>query len=244
MIPKKIHYCWFGEKKFSKLESKCKQSWEKILPDYEFYRWDEYNFDIATNIYIKQAYELKKYAFVSDYVRLKVLEMYGGIYLDTDVEVLKTFDVFLNNEAFIGFQDDKQIQTAVIGSIPNGRWVLEMLKYYENAKFLDEKGVMNLTTNVKIISDLLIKKGIKLENTRLLVPNYLMLYPNDVFCAKNIDTGNIFQTNNTHSIHHFNASWFSFRDKQKLKLWRFIHKNIIFKRIYFFLLNKDIMDIN
>lgn len=117
-IPKVIHYCWFGKGEKSNLSEKCIQSWKEKLEGYEIIEWNEENFNINCNKYVKEAYERKKYAFVSDYVRLYVLYNYGGIYLDTDVEVLKTFDQFLVNDSFVGFEDKELISTGALATIP------------------------------------------------------------------------------------------------------------------------------
>ena len=116
MIPKTLHYCWFGNGKKSELVQNCIQSWKKAMPDYTIIEWNESNSDITANKYISEAYSANKWAFVSDYIRLRVLFEYGGIYLDTDVETLKSFDAFLNNEAFTGFESNDSIITAVIGA--------------------------------------------------------------------------------------------------------------------------------
>ena len=114
-IPKVIHYCWFGKNKLSKSAKKCIKSWKKHLPNYEIIEWNENNFDINCNEYVREAYKSKKYAFVSDYARIYALYNYGGIYMDTDVEVIKSLDKFLCNDAFAGLENEYSIQTAVMG---------------------------------------------------------------------------------------------------------------------------------
>ena len=116
-IPKIIHYCWFGNKQLSEMAKKCIASWKKQCPDYKIIEWNEENFDINCNTYVKEAYREKKWAFVSDVARLHALVNYGGIYMDTDVEVLKSLNVILNNEAIIGFECDSRIQTGFMACV-------------------------------------------------------------------------------------------------------------------------------
>ena len=129
-IPKKIHYCWFGRGDKSRKIEECLASWN-ILDNYEIVEWNEDNFDINCNEYVKQAYKNKKYAFVSDYARLKVLYEHGGIYLDTDIEVKKDLSDFLNNNLFLGFMYDSLLGTAVIGASKNNRIIGELLEKYD-----------------------------------------------------------------------------------------------------------------
>ena len=126
MIPKTIHYCWFGGNPLPKLAKKCIKSWKKYCPDFEIIEWNEANFDISSApLYVRQAYEAKKWAFVTDYVRLYALTSYGGIYMDTDVEVIKPLDFFLNHDAFSGFESEKSIPTGIMASKKGNIWVKE-----------------------------------------------------------------------------------------------------------------------
>ena len=218
MIPKIIHYCWFGRGRMPKLAERCIQSWKKHLPDYEIKLWNEDNFDINSNCYVKEAYEAKKYAFVTDYVRLYALYHYGGIYMDTDVEVLKNLDSFLKNPAFSGFEDDTQIPTGIMASEKNGAWVKWQLGYYSDKHFLLENGEPNTTTNVAIISGLMEQEGFVLKNSLQNFKNIITIYPKDYFCPKSYKDGKIYLTENTHCIHHFAGSWISKRQKIKNKI--------------------------
>ena len=146
-IPKKIHYCWFGNNELPEEQKKYIETWKKHCPDYEIKEWNEKNFDINSNKYVKEAYEAKKFAFVSDYVRLHALYNEGGIYMDTDIEVLKSFDVFLKHTAFIGFEDLKHIGTGVIGAEKGNKWIRLLLKDYDNISFYTKNGEIDLTTN-------------------------------------------------------------------------------------------------
>ena len=140
MIPKIIHFCWLSTDEYPKLIKKCIESWKVKLPDYEFILWVTNRFNVETTIWTQQAYKSKKYAFVSDYIRLLAVYKYGGIYLDTDVEVLKNFDDLLNLPYFIGSQYDSLIEAAVFGAKKNSDWVLDCINYYDNRRFIKQDG--------------------------------------------------------------------------------------------------------
>lgn len=207
MIPKIIHYCWFGGKELPELAQTCIESWKTHLPDYEIRIWNESNFNLDLFPFVRQAYDSKKFAFVTDVVRLFVLKEYGGLYMDTDVEVLKPLDQFLSHSAFSGFENNGMVPTGLMGSQINGKWVTEMLEYYYNRDFLDKKGEPILKTNVIIISKLMRLKGIKLNNTFQEIKDYVAFYPHDFFCPKDHHSGQIILTDNTFCIHHFAGSW-------------------------------------
>jgi len=162
MIPKIIHYCWFGRNPLPDLALKCIESWKKFLPDYEIIEWNEDNFNLDIYQYTREAYELKKYAFVSDVCRLYAIKEMGGIYLDTDVEILKPLDKFLHHNAFSGFETNYTIPTGLMASEKNGKWATEMLDYYYERPFVLDNKKIDMTTNVEIISKLMKQKGIKL----------------------------------------------------------------------------------
>ena len=164
MIPKIIHYCWFGNNPLPPIAEKCLKSWQKYCPDYELKLWNEKTFDIRCNDYVKEAYEAKKFAFVTDYVRLWAIYHYGGIYMDTDVEVLKPLDRFLVHPAFSGFEGPQRIPTGIMASEKHGKWAGQELEYYQNRHFLKEDGTLDLTTNVTIITDNLVNDGFVLNN--------------------------------------------------------------------------------
>ena len=146
-VPKIIHYCWFGPKEIPEMEQKCIASWKKVLPDYKIMFWNEQNFDVNSVPYVREAYEKGKYAFVSDYVRMYALYNYGGVYFDTDVEVLKPLDKFLEDKAFIGFENRTMIGTGIIGAEKHSALFEEMLNYYSNHNFVDDNGNIDTTTN-------------------------------------------------------------------------------------------------
>ena len=152
-IPKLIHYIWLGPKPLDSLSKKCIKTWEKILPDYKIMCWnDENSLDIIkNNKYAYQAYKAKKYAFVSDYLRLYALYHYGGIYMDTDVKVVKNIDSFLKYSAFTSFENDSMIPTALMGSEKHGEWIKYLLEYYDTNEFILDNGNYNFTTNLSLI---------------------------------------------------------------------------------------------
>ena len=208
-IPKIIHYCWVGRNPLPSDVRKYIESWKKYLPDYVILEWNEDNFDITSNRFVQEAYDSKKWAFVSDYVRLYVLYNYGGIYLDTDVEVLKNLDVFLHHEAFSGFETGNIIPTGIIGARKNNPWIKHLLTYYENRSFYRNDGTLDLTANTKIITHMTqeLDASLHLDNSYQELKSGVVLYPNDFFCPKDGVTGIITQTENTYTIHHFAGSW-------------------------------------
>lgn len=206
MIPKVIHYCWFGRGKMPEMAIKCMASWAKFLPNYELRVWNEDTFDINSVLYVKEAYEARKFAFVTDYVRLYAIYNFGGIYMDTDVEVLKNLDVFLKYPAFSGFETKKEVPTGVMASEKLGLWAKEQLKYYEKKHFLLPNGNFDTTTNVKIITTIMSGNGLKLNNTFQVYNDIMYIFPKEYFCPKNRD-GSISLTENTYCIHHFAGSW-------------------------------------
>ena len=215
-IPKIIHYCWFGGNPLSVLATKCIASWERYCPDYRIIRWDESNFDINSNQYVKEAYDSKKWAFVTDYVRLYVLFEHGGIYMDTDVELIKNIDTFLSHSAFSGFEDENYIPTAIMGATANHRWYEYLLSYYENRHFIKEEGGFDMTTNVATITRMTHEKyGISLDNTYQVLGDGIAIYPKEYFCPKSFSDSKITLTANTYCIHHFNASWYTDEEKRR-----------------------------
>lgn len=199
-----------------KLSVNCINSWKKHLSDYKLILWNEDNFDINNNQYVKEAYEAKKYAFVTDYVRLYALYHYGGIYMDTDVEVLKPLDKFLNHRVFIGCEREKVIQTGLIGSAPNHAMVEKILNSYNNKKFVLDNGSLNLVPNPQIITPILIEhfNWIPKNKYQVLIEG-VTVYPIEYFCAKDCRTGKVTINENTYAIHHFSGSWLTKYDKFK-----------------------------
>lgn len=212
MIPKKIHYCWFGGNPLPELAQKCIASWKKFCPDYEIIEWNEKNFDIHCCKYVEQAYEAKKWAFVSDVARLYALVNCGGIYMDTDVEVLKPLDDLLKYEAVSGFESKDRIPTGLMACREGQILFKELLQDYDNACFIKEDGTYDTTTNVTRITNVCLKYGLRLDNT-LQTVNGLTLLPYDYLCPKDFETKIVTITENTYVIHHFDGSWLSEEDK-------------------------------
>ncbi len=206
MIPKIIHYCWFGGKPLPALAEKCLKSWKKYCPDYEIKRWDETNFDIHICRYVKEAYETKKYAFVTDFVRLWALIKFGGIYMDTDVEVIKPLDSILNYHAISGFEDEHSIPTGLMGAEPNFPLFQEFLQQYNDIPFVLANKTYDMTTNVVRITNTCMKYGLRRDNTLQTIQGFTV-FPKDYFCPKSYVTRKLNITSNTLTIHHFAGSW-------------------------------------
>ena len=212
MIPKKIHYCWFGGNPLPELAQRCIESWKKYCPDYEIIEWNESNFDVNFCEYSKEAYESKKWAFVSDVARLYALVNYGGIYMDTDVEVLKPLDELLKYEAVSGFEAKDRIPTGLMACEKGQLFFVELLDDYIGAHFVNGDGTLNLETNVVRITNTCLKYGLRLDNTLQTVKGFTLL-PYDYLCPKDDVTKIVTITENTYVIHHFDGSWLSAEDK-------------------------------
>lgn len=214
-IAKIVHYCWFGDKQKSEFINKCISSWNNILEDYEIIEWNESNFNININNYVREAYEQKKYAFVSDYVRVYALYNYGGIYLDTDVEVFKKFDDLLENDSFWGFEEKDYIATSTIGAKKGNKLIKEFLDSYENRSFLNEDGSIDTLTNVTIVSEIISNLGIKLDGTFQKIDNLAVIYPQEYFSPYDYINCYSKKTNNTYTMHYFYKSWVPFSARLK-----------------------------
>lgn len=225
MIPKKIHYFWFGGNEKPKSVVKCINSWKKYCPDYEIIEWNETNFDVHCMPFVEQAYEAKKYAFVSDVARLIVVYEQGGIYMDTDVEVLKPLDYLLDNYAYMSFENDENVNTGQgFGAQAGFPLLKEHVDVYKNTSFIMENGSLNQTACTKYTTDLLVKRGLIQNGEKQIIDN-LMLYPADYFNPYDSLTGKLKKTENTYSIHWYDASW-SDTSQSRLKINRFIRRII------------------
>lgn len=189
------------------LAKKCISSWKKYLPEYELMLWNEDSFNLDMFSFTREAYDNRKYAFVTDVVRLFALYQYGGIYMDTDVEVIKPLDRFLYHNAFSGFENDKNIPTGIMASEKGGKWARDNLNYYIGRHFLKEDGSMDLTTNVEIITNYMLPHGLKQDNTLQNFPGLITIYPKDFFCPKSPENEKLYLTENSYTIHHFSGSW-------------------------------------
>ena len=221
MIPKIIHYCWFGGKPMPELALKCIESWKKFLPEYELRLWNEDTFDINSVPYAQEAYAAKKYAFVSDYVRLWALEREGGVYLDTDVEVLRSFDSLLDDTAFIGLEESLALLpcTCVMGCEAHCKWVKDMLRTYDNATFLRDDSSLDMTTNVQRLGVKMVEGGLKHERKIQYLPQWeLRVYTHDYF-SPITSTRVMRKSKNTYCIHRFAGSWMDSKQSTWRNMW-------------------------
>ena len=222
MIPKIIHFCWFGKSIYSPLMANGIDTWKQVLPEYEFKLWNEDTFDINSTEWTKHSYELKKYAFVSDYVRLLVLYKYGGIYLDTDVKMIRSFNSLLEEDGFMCFEDVKGdiVASCVMAAKPNHLFIKECLEYYDRDFTMDI--VDNNEANVIDITKRFVKKGLQLGGAEQIVSG-IHIFPREYFCPMDF-WGNWNKTANTYCIHLFSGSWLPDKEQKKLnrrKKWYF-----------------------
>ena len=244
MIPKIIHYCWFGGSEKPSNVANYINQWENILVDYEFIEWNEDSFNVKGNQYVSEAYSCNKYAFVSDYVRLYALYAFGGIYLDTDVEVLKDFDDVIDCSAFCGFESNDRLMTAVIGSEKKNGWIKVLLDSYNDKKFINADGSYNDVTNVTYITDIATRQfGLVLNGKAQILEKDLCIYESDFFSPKDYNTGRLKVTSNTITIHHFTGTWKSKHELRKEKIRRLIVR-LISMKIYFMLMDKKNVVLN
>lgn len=207
MIPKKIHYCWFGHNPLPETAKKCIESWKKYFPDYEIIEWNESNFNINYNKYTEEAYKNKKYAYVADVARLYIIYNNGGIYFDVDVEVIKSYDKILNNAAFFGLEKEKYLNTGLgFGAQKKCKIVKDLLDDYKNRNFTMPDGKLNLTPCPAINSKIFLKDGFTLNN-KIQVINDIAIYPIEYFNPLDDTIGKLNITKNTHSIHWYAKSW-------------------------------------
>ena len=219
MIPKKIHYCWFGGNPLPPLAEKCMASWERYCPDYQIIRWDESNYDCSKHPYMRKAYARKKFAFVADYARMDIVYNHGGIYLDTDVELLKNLDDFLDNDFYIGFEKSEYINSGLGLGATQGHAVLK--------DFLDKYDSVVLTedfsfTPCPMLESKILQDKYNLKNDTgdiQYLTDDITIYPQEFFCPLDEDNnGSI--SKNTVSIHHFSATWVPWH----WKFMRFVEK--------------------
>lgn len=220
MIPKIIHYCWFGGKPMPELAQNCIASWRKYLPDYELRLWNEDTFDLDLYPYAREAYDNRKFAFVTDVVRLWALEKFGGVYMDTDVEMLKPLGDLMNLPAFTGYEASMANApvTGLMASAAHGVWVTEQLAYYNGRHFVDADGTLDLTTNTVTIARIMQEGGFVIDGQYRVYKDDMHVFPVDYFCPLT-STRVLKCTKNTYCIHHFAGSWKEYTRAQLVKNW-------------------------
>ena len=218
LIPKKIHYCWFGKNPIPKRNREWMDSWKRYCPDYEIIRWDENNYDISKNDYMYQAYKAGKWGFVPDYARLDIIYRYGGVYLDTDVELVKNIDELLYQKAFAGIDGTQYVSLGLgFGAYPGCQLIKEIRDTYQTKQFLKEDGTYDLTAS-PIIQKSFFRENGYINNGDYQVIKDMTVYPEKVLSAKCLWTGRIQITEHTFAIHHYDASWTSENMKREIFL--------------------------
>lgn len=214
MIPKKIHYCWFGGKDIPEKDKKCIESWKKFCPDYEIIEWNELNYDLTKNPYMYEAYKNKKWGFVPDYARFDIIYSQGGIYMDTDVEVIRPLDEMLECKGYMGFEEGNFVNGGIGFGAEAGNPIIKALRdMYDDVSFILPDGSLNLLPSPYYITDALERFGLKRNNEKqILGDGELSVFPKDYFSPKDFSTDIIALTDNTFTIHHYNASWLSVKE--------------------------------
>lgn len=225
MIPKIIHLCWMSGDPFPSDIQKCIDSWKRILPDYEIWLWDTKRFDLSTSVWVTEAYDKKKYAFCADYIRMYALFNYGGVYLDSDVEVLRSFNDLLTLPYFIGYESKQYFEAAVIGAEKGNPFIGDVLAYYKDRHFVKENGSLDIQIMPEVMMNVTNSKW-----KRVLIneisdfindPTIINVFPYDWFSP--IDsTGKRYVlrvSKNTYCIHHFASAWVDWRVKLLVKLF-------------------------
>lgn len=230
-IPKKIHYIWVGGKEKPKDVQKCINTWKKHFKDYEIIEWNEEKFNVNSHPYTKTAYEAKKWAFVSDYIRMYALYKEGGIYLDTDVIALDSLDELLNNKAFIGFENDKYISAAIVGAESKHPFIEKILKHYDN---LDVATFDFNDNNSLLVTDLLEKEyNCKLNNIEQLLEDDIKVYTDDILSNP---------SSNSKLIHIFTGTWIDGKIDIKKKICQKLKYHLTTKKranLYKKIFNKE-----
>lgn len=237
MIPKVIHYCWFGGNPLPESAIKCIESWKKYMPDYEIREWNEANFNVNTVRFTQEAYKLKQYAFVSDYARFWILNNFGGVYFDTDVELIKPIDDIVERGAFTGMEIPYKKSKGLwgvnpglgIGSESHNPLFARILSLYESNHFVNSRGSFSMTV-VKSFSKLLNECPYHIDEFGVAVFENINVFPREYFCPKNYETGELTVTENTKSIHHYAATWVKRKNLLKRILQRFYWLQIRYQR--------------
>jgi len=217
-IPKKIHYCWLGRNPKPKSVLKCIESWKKFCPDYEIIEWNEDNLDISSHLYSKQAYDVKAWAFATDYFRLWIVYTHGGIYLDTDVQIIKPLDPLLENKAFMGFETEVHIASGLgFGAEAGSPFLAENMKIYENLSYINEDGTYNRLPAPEYSTKVAQAYGLANDTGDIQTVLDLTCYPREYFAPKDYLTGRLCVTKNTYSIHHYDSTWFTEEEQAQRK---------------------------
>lgn len=217
MIPKKIHYCWFGHNPKPQLAEKCIKSWKKYCPGYEIIEWNEDNYDFLKSDFMREAYEAKKWGFVPDYARLDIIYNHGGIYLDTDVEIIKSLDPLLDNRGFMGFESEKYLALGLGFGAEAGNDVIKtLLDSYEGRHFANSDGSLNIIPSPQCDSAVLEELGIERNGTYQKKDGFLFL-PVDYLSPISVATGKKRITKNTLTIHWYAGSWLSEEQRRNKK---------------------------
>lgn len=208
MIPKIIHYCWFGGNPLPDSARRCIASWRRFCPDYEIIEWNESNYDVNKIPYMQQAYACRKWSFVSDYARLDIIYQHGGIYLDTDVELLRPLDSLRDYESFMGFENGGHVASGLgFGAAPGNAILREMMDLYEQLSFLREDGSADLTPTPVFSTQVLLRHGLVQNNTRQQLDG-MEIFPAEYFCPLNFRTGKKCLSRRSYSIHWYDSSWY------------------------------------
>lgn len=228
MIPKKIHYCWIGSNSLTPLAEKCIQSWERYCNDYEIIRWDESNYDFTKNEYMRQAYEAKKWGFVPDYARLDIIYNHGGIYLDTDVEIVRSIDDLLENKCFAGVESYSEDRLYIalglgFGAERKNPFIKEIRDTYEKLSFVNEDGSLNLIASPIYQTEFLKEKGL-IYSEQIQNICGMTIYPKKYFNPMDLNTGKIVLEKDTFSIHHYAGSWLDSKQKKRYEIHKFLNR--------------------
>lgn len=216
MIPRIIHYCWFGGAPLSEFAIKCIESWKRWCPDYEIKEWNESNFDLNCCDYVKEAYQARKWAFVSDYARFAILYQYGGLYFDVDVEIIKSIDDIIDKGSFMGQENSSKISVNPglgLGAVSGLKLYKEILDEYNKRHFFREDGTYEQITIVTFVTNIMKKYGLKNAHN-IQVVDGIFIYPKEYFCPMSYATGIMDITENTRSVHYYTASWHSEEERR------------------------------
>ncbi len=243
MIPKVIHYCWFGGGPLPELAQRCIASWKKYCPDYEIKRWDETNVDLSSVDYMREAYEEKAWAFVSDVARLQIIYREGGIYLDTDVEIIRPLDRLLRHSAFGGIQYNTKVALGLgFGAQAGYPLVGELLSGYRRRHFRLADGSLDRTAIPELQHSTFVRNGFNGQNVKQTVGG-MVIYPMEYFCPICPGDGRVALTENTYSIHHFAASWCTEDERERMRIrqeiyqkWGFLSKPVWLCALFLYLI--------